>query len=166
MERSWWAGFNGIYLVRFGFRMWEILILKVISAMENSNKFQKLRFWKEKSLENVVTLLGILTIEFKHDFLSYLAIQKIWYIHCKAMFTCFLSYLAIQKIDTCIAKQCSHVSFHIWLFKKFIHTLQNNVHMFPFIFGYSKNWYIHCKTMFICWVSHVSSHLGQQHMPH
>jgi hypothetical protein len=27
LERSWWAGFNGIYLVRFGFRMWEILIL-------------------------------------------------------------------------------------------------------------------------------------------
>jgi hypothetical protein len=28
LERSWWAGFNGIYLVRFGFRTWEILILK------------------------------------------------------------------------------------------------------------------------------------------
>jgi len=28
LERSWWVGFNGIYLVRFGFKMWEILILK------------------------------------------------------------------------------------------------------------------------------------------
>ncbi len=28
LERSWWAEFNGIYLVRLGFRMWEILILK------------------------------------------------------------------------------------------------------------------------------------------
>ncbi len=28
LKRSWWAGFNGIYLVRFGFRMWEILVLK------------------------------------------------------------------------------------------------------------------------------------------
>ncbi len=28
LERSWWIGFNGIYLVRFGFKMWEILILK------------------------------------------------------------------------------------------------------------------------------------------
>jgi hypothetical protein len=28
LERSWWARFNGIYLVRFGFRMWEIMILK------------------------------------------------------------------------------------------------------------------------------------------
>jgi len=30
--------------------------LKVISASENSNKFQKTRFWKEKSIENMVTL--------------------------------------------------------------------------------------------------------------
>jgi hypothetical protein len=29
---------------------------KVISATENSNKFQKRRFWKEKSVEDVVTL--------------------------------------------------------------------------------------------------------------
>jgi hypothetical protein len=28
----------------------------VISAAENSNKFQKTRFWKEKSVENMVTL--------------------------------------------------------------------------------------------------------------
>jgi hypothetical protein len=30
--------------------------LKVISAVENSNKFQKTKFWKEKSVEDVVTL--------------------------------------------------------------------------------------------------------------
>jgi hypothetical protein len=47
LERSWRAGFNEIYLVRFGFRMWEICIdFKVISAAESSNKFQKTRFWK------------------------------------------------------------------------------------------------------------------------
>jgi hypothetical protein len=28
LERSWWAGFNGIYSVRFGLRMWEILIFQ------------------------------------------------------------------------------------------------------------------------------------------
>jgi len=28
----------------------------VISAAENSNKFQKTRFWKDKSVENLVTL--------------------------------------------------------------------------------------------------------------
>ncbi len=36
--------------------MWEILILKVISDGENSNEFQETRFWKEKSVEDVVTL--------------------------------------------------------------------------------------------------------------
>jgi len=30
----------------------------VISAAENSNKFQKTRFWKEKSVEGVVKHLG------------------------------------------------------------------------------------------------------------
>ncbi len=29
---------------------------KVISGAENSNKFQKTRFWKEKSVEDVVIL--------------------------------------------------------------------------------------------------------------
>jgi hypothetical protein len=28
----------------------------VISAAENSNKFQETRFWKEKAIEDVVTL--------------------------------------------------------------------------------------------------------------
>ncbi len=32
---------------------------KVISAAENSNKFQKTRFWNEISVENVVTLEGL-----------------------------------------------------------------------------------------------------------
>jgi hypothetical protein len=32
--RSWWADFNGIYLVRFGFRMWEICILKWFLLMK------------------------------------------------------------------------------------------------------------------------------------
>jgi len=32
------------------------LDFKVISAAENSNKFQKTRLWKEKSVEDVVTL--------------------------------------------------------------------------------------------------------------
>ncbi len=33
--------------------MGDIDFLKVISAIENSNKFQKTRFWKEKSVEDV-----------------------------------------------------------------------------------------------------------------
>jgi uncharacterized protein with PQ loop repeat len=59
---------------------------KVISATENSNKFQKTRFWKEKSVADVVTL----------PFNS------------------------------------STISFHIWLFKKLILTLQNIVHTLSF----------------------------------
>jgi len=35
--------------------MWEIIDFKVISAAENSNKFQKSGFGTEKSVEDVVT---------------------------------------------------------------------------------------------------------------
>jgi hypothetical protein len=41
LRRFWWAGFNGIYLVRFGFRMCEILILKwflLLKIQINSKK--------------------------------------------------------------------------------------------------------------------------------
>jgi hypothetical protein len=36
--------------------MGDIEFFLVISAAENSNKFYKIRFWKEKSIENVVPL--------------------------------------------------------------------------------------------------------------
>jgi hypothetical protein len=45
---------NGIYLVRFGFRMWKILFflpLKIQTIL-----LKKTRFWKEKSVEDMVTL--------------------------------------------------------------------------------------------------------------
>jgi len=51
LERSWWAGFNGIYLVRFGFRMWEILIFKWFLPLKTPINSKKTRFWKD-----VVTL--------------------------------------------------------------------------------------------------------------
>jgi hypothetical protein len=38
--------------------------LKVISAAENLNKFQKTRFWKEKSVEDVGNT-SMSTIQFK-----------------------------------------------------------------------------------------------------
>jgi hypothetical protein len=63
----------------------------MISAAENSNNFQKTRFWKDKSIENVVTLE---VSPFNSSMI-------------------FLSYLDVQKIDTYIAKQCSHVEFLI-----------------------------------------------------
>ncbi len=41
LERFWWAGFNGIYCVRFGFRMWEILKFKWFFMLKIQNKFPK-----------------------------------------------------------------------------------------------------------------------------
>ncbi len=76
----------------------------MVSAAENSNKFQKTRFWKEKSVENVVTLDRRLAIQFKH---------------------CFISYLAVQKIHAYIAKQCSHVEFPSLFCNGFVHTWAN-----------------------------------------
>jgi hypothetical protein len=35
----------------------------VISATENSNKFQKNRFWKENAVDNMVTLEGFQSIQ-------------------------------------------------------------------------------------------------------
>jgi hypothetical protein len=51
LERSWWARFNGIYLVRFGFQMWEILIFKQFMPRENSNKSKKLSFGRKNQLK-------------------------------------------------------------------------------------------------------------------
>jgi hypothetical protein len=66
----------------------------MISATENSNKFQKTRFSKERSVDNAVTLEGL-------PFNS------------------------------------SMISFHIWLFKKSVHTLQNNVVFSLFCNGFT-----------------------------
>jgi len=59
----------------------------VISAAENSNKFLKTRFWKEKLVENVVTLEGL---PFNSSMISF----HIW---------------LFKKLIH--AKQCSHVEF-------------------------------------------------------
>jgi hypothetical protein len=53
LERPWWATFNEIYLVRFGFRMWEILICKwflplkiqINSKKLGSQRKNQLRMW-------------------------------------------------------------------------------------------------------------------------
>jgi len=51
MSRIQWNLFGKIWIQNVG-----DIDFEVISAAENSNKFQKTRFWKEKSDENVVTL--------------------------------------------------------------------------------------------------------------
>jgi len=56
LERSCWAGFNGIYMVRFGFTMWKILIFKWFLLLKIQINSQKPGFRKEKSVEDMVTL--------------------------------------------------------------------------------------------------------------
>jgi len=50
LERSWWAGFNGIYLVRFGFRMREILIFKWFLKLKIQINFKKPSFERKNQL--------------------------------------------------------------------------------------------------------------------
>ncbi len=56
LERSWWTRFNGIYLVRFGFRMWEILVFNRFLLQKVPINFKKPSYGKNKSAENVLTL--------------------------------------------------------------------------------------------------------------
>ncbi len=51
-KRAWWAGFNWVYLIRFGFRMWEILIFKWFLVLKIQINSKKTRFCKEKSVED------------------------------------------------------------------------------------------------------------------
>jgi hypothetical protein len=48
LERSWWAGFNGILFDKIWIQNVRDIDLKMISAPENSNKFQRTRFCKGK----------------------------------------------------------------------------------------------------------------------
>jgi hypothetical protein len=56
LERSWRVGFNGIYLIRFGFRMWEILIFEWFLSLKIQINSKKPCFWRKKSVEDVVRL--------------------------------------------------------------------------------------------------------------
>jgi hypothetical protein len=56
LERSWCAGFNGIYLVTFGFRIWEILILRWFLPLKIQINSKKPGFWKENAVEDMVTV--------------------------------------------------------------------------------------------------------------
>ncbi len=50
LERSWWARFNGIYLVRFGFKMWQILIFKQIFPLKIQINSKKPGFGRKNQL--------------------------------------------------------------------------------------------------------------------
>jgi hypothetical protein len=48
--------FNGIYLVRFGFRMWEILICDGFLPLKTQINSKKPGFGRKKSVEDAITL--------------------------------------------------------------------------------------------------------------
>jgi hypothetical protein len=50
LKRSWWAGFNGIYLVRFGFKMWEILIFNWFLPLKIQINSKKPGFGRKNQL--------------------------------------------------------------------------------------------------------------------
>jgi hypothetical protein len=50
LERSWWAGFNEIYLVRFGFRVWEILNFKWFLPLKIQINSKKGSFGRKNQL--------------------------------------------------------------------------------------------------------------------
>jgi hypothetical protein len=50
LERYWWAGCNGIWLVRFGFRMWQILIFKWFLSLKIQVNPKKSGFGRKNQL--------------------------------------------------------------------------------------------------------------------
>ncbi len=60
LERSWWAGFNGIYSVRFGFKMLEILNFKWILPLKIQINSKKPGFGRKNQLRTkwIVLLQG------------------------------------------------------------------------------------------------------------
>jgi hypothetical protein len=50
LDRSWWAGFNGIYLITFGLRMWEILNFKWFLPLKIQINSKKPGFGRKNQL--------------------------------------------------------------------------------------------------------------------
>jgi len=89
LERSWWAGFNGIYLVKLGFRMWEILILKWFLLLNIQKNSKKPGFERKNQLRMWYPLKAYHSIQAWFPFIS--GCSKNWYIHCNTTVTCWVS---------------------------------------------------------------------------
>jgi hypothetical protein len=50
LERSWWAEFNDFFWIRFGFRMWEILIFKWLLSLKIQINSKKPGFGRKNQL--------------------------------------------------------------------------------------------------------------------
>ncbi len=67
LERSQWVGFNGIYFVSSGLRMWEISKFKWLKfSLQIQINYKKPKFGRKFSIENVVTIAS-----------PYFALQKL-----------------------------------------------------------------------------------------
>jgi hypothetical protein len=55
LKRPWWTRFDGIYLVRFGFKMWQINIFKWFLPLKFKINSKKPSF-ERKNLEDMVIL--------------------------------------------------------------------------------------------------------------
>ncbi len=107
-------------LVRFGFRMWEILVLKWFLLLKIQINFKKPRFWKEKSVEDEVVTLGptaqatLVVLEWIKK--GYMPNHYIMYMHCydrfvQVMMTIFLfiTPIASNKILTICFWKLLHI---------------------------------------------------------
>jgi hypothetical protein len=89
LERSWRAGSDGIYLIRFGSRMWEILIFKWVLLLKIQMNSKKPGFGRKNQLRTLEGLPFNCTIQAWFPFIF--GCSKIGYTHCKTMFTCWVS---------------------------------------------------------------------------
>jgi hypothetical protein len=89
LERSWWLGFNGIYLVRFGLRMQRILIFKWFLPLKIQINSKKPGFARNNQFITWSNLKAYHSIQAWFPFIFYYSKNR--YIHCKTMFTCSVS---------------------------------------------------------------------------
>ncbi len=136
LERSWWTGFNGIYLVTFGIQnVGEILIFNWFLKIQINSK--KPRFWKEKSVEDMVTLgangtghtnvSGIVVFSFfgVFFFLSFF----IWWWNFASWLSFFFSFVIYQKLSQIYTRKKKEIQF----FSKFLLHIPGFIFFFFFL---------------------------------
>jgi hypothetical protein len=88
LERCWWENFNGIYLIRFGFNMWEILIFKWFLPLKIQINSKKPSFGRKNQLRTWSNLKA-----------------------CHSIPAWFPFIFGCSKNRFYIAKRCSYVDF-------------------------------------------------------
>jgi hypothetical protein len=116
LERSWRARFNGIYLVRFGFGLWDLLIFKWLLPLKIQINSKKTKLWKEKSIEDMVTLgpMAHATLVYIEGFMSifivYIGILGLLF---RFDYTNFKVSLVIKIINFNEIKKMAHLAIFV-----------------------------------------------------